>query len=183
MAFGLGLGALVAICFAALFGFLVLRLSRRGEYYDDEYYDDEYELESEQEGADRAAEISRSWQQHGSAPPPAPGGAQQQLSSAAGTAQVPAPPELPSEPMTIHEPSPYSAAADEMSSSDAFNLLDSLSVSLDASIEEAEDEAESKELEESEDEPEEDAEVTESETEAEESVEESEEEDDWSADW
>ncbi len=180
MAFGLGLGALVAICFAALFGFLVLRLSRRGENYDDEYYDDEYELESEQEGADRAAEISRSWQQHGSSPPPAPGGAQQQLSSAAGTAQVPAPPELPSEPMTIHEPSPYSAAADEMSSSDAFNLLDSLSVSLDASIEEAEDEAESKE---SEDEPEEDTEVTESETEAEEPVEESEEENDWSADW
>ena len=141
---------------------------------------------------DRAADIARSWQQHGSTPPPAPGGAQQQLSSAAGTAQVPAPPELASEPMDIHTPSPHSPVSDKMSSSNALSLLDSLAVNLDDSIEEAEDEAASKELEpesevdeepESEDEPVDDAEFAESETEAEEPVEESEEEDDWSADW
>ena len=163
LAFGLGLGALVAISFAALFGFLVLRLSRRGEYYDDDYDDDdEYELESEQMGADRAAEMARSWQQHGSAP-----------ASAAGTAQVPAPPALPSEPMNMHASSPNSEATDDMSSMDAFKLLDSLSGSLAASIEEAEEAAASED---------ESEEVAESVSEAEESVEESE-EDDWSADW
>ena len=75
--------------------------------------------------------------------------------------------------MNIHASSPNSEATDDMSSTDAFKLLDSLSGSLAASIEEAEEAAASED---------ESEEVAESATEEEESVEESE-EDDWSADW
>ena len=73
LAAGLGLGALIALLFAMVLAIIVLKL--RGGDYEDEYDDDEDEDEESQSGVSRAAQIAKSWQQHGTAPPPAPEGA------------------------------------------------------------------------------------------------------------
>ncbi|MBC8437996.1 MAG: hypothetical protein H8D82_01860 [Euryarchaeota archaeon] len=71
LAAGLGLGALIALMFVMVFAILIVKLRQNEE---DDYYDDEDEDETE--AISRAADIARSWQDHGVAPPPPPDGAE-----------------------------------------------------------------------------------------------------------
>jgi hypothetical protein len=84
LAAGLGLGALIAMMFAMVFAIFVMKMRNSSEG-DDEYEDDEYETEADQGRTSRAADIARSWQEHGTAPPPAPDGADLVTSASADT--------------------------------------------------------------------------------------------------
>jgi hypothetical protein len=76
LAAGLGLGALIALMFAMVFAIIVMRLRSSSEYDDEDEDDDEDEVEADKGRTSRAADIARSWQEHGTAPPPAPEGAE-----------------------------------------------------------------------------------------------------------
>ncbi|MBT4058759.1 MAG: hypothetical protein HOE69_00415 [Euryarchaeota archaeon] len=91
LAAGLGLGALIAMMFVMVFAILVMKL-RQKDHYDDEYED--YDEEDDEHRTSRAAEISRSWQEHGTAPPPAPEGAEMITTAgpSASTTEYVAPP-------------------------------------------------------------------------------------------
>ena len=84
LAAGLGLGALIALMFAMVFAIFVMKMRSSSED-DDEYEDYEDETEADQGRTSRAADIARSWQEHGTAPPPAPDGAELLTSASAGT--------------------------------------------------------------------------------------------------
>ena len=76
LAAGLGLGALIAMMFVMVFGIAIIKLRDNDEYDDYEYEDDD-----EGEDVNRAAEIARSWQEHGTAPPEPPEGATMAIST------------------------------------------------------------------------------------------------------
>jgi hypothetical protein len=73
LAAGIGLGALIATMFVMVFVIIILKFRQKDEY---EEYEDEEESEDDEDRTSRAAEISRSWQEHGTAPPPPPEGAE-----------------------------------------------------------------------------------------------------------
>ena len=170
LAAGLGLGALIAMMFAMVFAIFVMKMRSSSED-DDEYEDDEYETEADQGRTSRAADIARSWQEHGTAPPPAPDGAELVTSASAGTGAqdattanvvyaTPPPPttentlsspsgKFPAAPMPPSEPLPTTEEQRTIDTALAMSLLG-------GSIEEDEDE-------EDEDEEDEDVEVDESE--------------------
>nr|MBC8518593.1 hypothetical protein [Euryarchaeota archaeon] len=146
LAAGIGLGALIAMMFVMVFVIVILKF-RQNDEYEDEYEDEDEDDESR---TSRAAEISRSWQEHGTAPPPPPGGAElittastspppptaaNTLPSASTSVQIPAAPEPPSEPLQSDD----EGVMDSMDTNLAMSLLDSND---DAEIEE---ESESKE--------------------------------------
>ncbi len=139
LAAGLGLGALIAMMFVMVFGIAIIKLRDNDEYDDYEYEDDD-----EGEDVNRAAEIARSWQEHGTAPPEPPEGATMAIST--GTqVQYEAPPaptpentlsasnqaldalSIPSAPTPPSEPMKTSSADPLMSSIDT-NLAMSLLV-------------------------------------------------------
>ena len=109
LAAGLGLGALIAMMFVMVFAVIIIKLRSNDEY--DEYEDEDEDEDGE--GVNRAAEIARSWQQHGTAPPDPPAGAamstseysqqisQEYVAPPAPTSEntIPAAPTPPSEPM------------------------------------------------------------------------------------
>jgi len=147
LAAGIGLGALIAMMFVMVFVIVILKFRQNDEY---DEYEDEYEDEDDESRTSRAAEISRSWQEHGTAPPPPPEGAElitsastspppptaaNTLPSASTSVQIPAAPEPPSEPMQTSD----EGVMDSMDTNLAMSLLDSNDDS------EIEEESESKE--------------------------------------
>ncbi|RZD51384.1 MAG: hypothetical protein CXT67_08455, partial [Methanobacteriota archaeon] len=144
LAAGIGLGALIAMMFVMVFVIVILKFRQKDEY--DEYEDEDDE--DDENRTSRAAEISRSWQEHGTAPPPPPDGAEMitaasdapqvaaetsyisppsptvanTLSSTESTSvQIPAAPEPPSEPLQSGD----EAVMDSMDTNLAMSLLDS----------------------------------------------------------
>ena len=147
LAAGIGLGALIAMMFVMVFVIVILKFRQNDEY---DEYEDEYEDEDDDSRTSRAAEISRSWQEHGTAPPPPPEGAElinsastsppqpttaNTLLSASTSVQIPAAPEPPSEPLQSDD----EGVMDSMNTNLAMSLLDSNDDS------EIEEESESKE--------------------------------------
>jgi hypothetical protein len=133
LAAGIGLGALIAMMFVMVFVIVILKFRQNDEY---DEYEDEYEDEDDDSRTSRAAEISRSWQEHGTAPPPPPEGAElinsastspppptaaNTLLSSSTSVQIPAAPEPPSEPMQISD----EGVMDSMDTNLAMSLLDS----------------------------------------------------------
>jgi hypothetical protein len=141
LAAGIGLGALIAMMFVMVFVIIILKFRQQDEY---DEYEDEEESEDDGDRTSRAAEISRSWQEHGTAPPPPPEGADMVMAtdeqaplttsyvapppptvdntlSTSASVQIPTAPEPPSEPLQIDD----EAVMDSMNTNLAMSLLDS----------------------------------------------------------
>jgi hypothetical protein len=140
LAAGIGLGALIAMMFVMVFVIIILKFRQKDEY---DEYEDEEESEDDEDRTNRAAEISRSWQEHGTAPPPPPEGAEMITAtddstplttshvspppptadntlSTSASVQIPAAPEPPSEPLQTDD----EAVMDSMDTNLAMSLLD-----------------------------------------------------------
>ena len=148
LAAGIGLGALITVMFAMVFVFLILKF-RENESDEDEY-EYEYEDEEEEEYTSRAAELARSWQDHGTAPPPPPEGAEM-VTSAPVVTQAAAPagyvaPPPPTAENTIAAPAAQTTPVveesepvmDDMDTSLAMSLLVDGSKEDEAEVEESE---------------------------------------------
>ena len=89
LAAGLGLGALITLMFAMVFAIVVMRMRSSSEYYDEDEDCDDDEEGADEGRTSRASEIARSWQEHGTAPPPAPEGADLVTSASSATEESP----------------------------------------------------------------------------------------------
>jgi len=141
LAAGIGLGALIAMMFVMVFVIIILKFRQKDEY---EEYEDEEETEDDEDRTSRAAEISRSWQEHGTAPPPPPEGAEMITAtddstpsttsyvapppptadntlSTSASVQIPTAPEPPSEPLQTGD----EEVMDSMDTNLAMSLLGS----------------------------------------------------------